>query len=242
MARVEEVEERGAIMSGALAAFAKTATLTPVKTRLAADIGRAAADDFYALSLAAVSAVIKEAYRQSRGDFIPFWALAEKEALNNEQWQEFTPMWTGPGDLGQRLNSVYRHLHAQHEYVILIGTDSPQLEPGLLLSAIETLRSQPQAAVIGPAVDGGFYLFAASTEIAEEIWTGVEYSRSDTLENLSTRLSKAEIDIELLPARSDVDTLSDLSRLAEALRENRELLPAQQKLYEWLQRQELSPE
>jgi rSAM/selenodomain-associated transferase 1 len=231
---VAEAEEGGAFMSGALALFAKTATLTPVKTRLAAGIGRTAADDFYALSLAALSEVINAAWRQSCADFVPYWALAEKESLGNEQWQGFTPLWTGPGDLGQRLHTVYQQLHAQHEYVILIGTDSPQLDSGLLLRAIERLRERPQAAVIGPAVDGGFYLFAASTAVAEEIWTGVEYSCSDTLENLCGKLGEFEIDIELLPVRSDVDTVEDLQRLAEGLNENADLLPAQRKLYDWL--------
>jgi glycosyltransferase A (GT-A) superfamily protein (DUF2064 family) len=231
---MEGVEEGGSFMTGALAAFAKTARLTPVKTRLATDIGRVAADEFYALSVAAVSEVIKDACSQSRTDFVPYWALAERESLNAEQWQEFNCIWTGPGDLGQRLNSVYRQLYGQYDYVILIGTDSPQLEADLLLRAIEKLKVQPQTAVIGPASDGGFYLFASRAEIAQEIWIGVEYSRSDTLDNLSIKLGEFDIDIELLPVRSDVDRGNDLPRLADALNKIEILLPAQSKLCDWL--------
>jgi len=63
MARVdnitEETKEEASNMSGALAIFAKTKSLSPVKTRLAADIGKPLAEAFYSLSVEAVAEVAK---------------------------------------------------------------------------------------------------------------------------------------------------------------------------------------
>lgn len=233
----EETKEEASSMSGALAIFAKTKNLSHVKTRLAADIGKPLAEAFYSLSVEAVAEVAKAAQKQSSNDFIPYWALAEKEALDYKEWQDFKTAWTGAGDLGMRLHNVYSTLRKKHDYVVLIGTDSPQLEPEIITSAIKKLAEHPKSCVIGPAFDGGFYLFAAKVPILEQIWTKVNYSRSITLEELSSNLAAHDITIQLLSSQGDIDTASDLKPLMNALEANRHLLSAQQKLQRWLQSQ-----
>lgn len=222
-------------MSVAIAIFAKTKSLSPVKTRLAADIGESLAEAFYTLSVEAVAEVVKAAQKQN--DFIPYWALAEKEAVDYTEWQDLDRIWTGEGDLGKRLHNIYSSLRKKHDYVILIGTDSPQLEPEIITSAIKKFEQQPESCVIGPAHDGGFYLFAAKTSIAEHIWTKVNYSQNTTLEELSSNLAAHSITIQLLSSQGDIDTANDLKPLLNALEANRNLLPAQRKLYRWLQSQ-----
>jgi hypothetical protein len=224
-------------MSGALAIFAKTPSLSPVKTRLADGIGKPLAEDFYSLSVDAVTEIVRVAAQQSNDDFVPYWALAEQEALDYPQWESFKTVWTGEGDFGARLNTIYATLQEQHDYVILIGTDSPQLEPELLVSAIENIKEHPKSCVIGPCPDGGFYLFVAKVPIAAKVWTKVLYSQSNTLEALSTNLVAQGIAIELLPVQGDVDAVNDFKPLIRSLEENKNLLPAQQKLYTWLQSQ-----
>lgn len=222
-------------MSEAIAIFAKTKSLSPVKTRLAADIGESLAGAFYTLSVEAVTEIVKAAQKQN--DFVPYWALAEKEAVDYTEWYDFSSLWTGEGDLGKRLHNIYSTLRKKHDYVILIGTDSPQLEPEIITNAIKKLRNQPESCVIGPAHDGGFYLFAAKTPIVEHIWTKVSYSQSVTLEELSSNLAANGITIQLLSSQGDIDTMNDLKPLLNALEANRNLLPAQRKLYRWLQSQ-----
>ena len=233
----EETKEEANNVSGALAIFAKTKSLSPVKTRLAADIGESLAEAFYTLSVEAVAEIAKTAKKQSNNDFIPYWALAEKEAVAYKEWRDFKTIWTGEGDLGMRLHTIYSTLRKKHDYVVLIATDSPQLEPEIIVSATKKLNEQPESCVIGPALDGGFYLFAAKVSIPQQIWTKVKYSQSATLEELSSNLAAHGITIQLLPSKGDVDTASDLKPLLNALEANHNLLPAQRKLYRWLQSQ-----
>jgi len=157
--------------------------------------------------------------------------------VDYKEWQDFDRIWTGEGDLGMRLHNIYNSLREKHDYVVLIGTDSPQLEPELITSAVKKLHEQPKSCVIGPALDGGFYLFAAKVPITEQIWTKVNYSQSATLEELSSNLAAHGITIQLLPSKGDVDTTGDLKPLLNSLIANNGLLPAQKKLQRWLQSQ-----
>jgi len=237
LARMEKIKEGASNMSGALAIFAKTKGLSPVKTRLAADIGTSAAEAFYTISVEATAEMAKVAEQQSHQELVPYWALAEKQALDYPDWQTFDRIWTGEGDLGRRLNHVYSRLRKKHDYVILIGTDSPQLQPDLIARAIEKLKAHPSDCVIGPALDGGFYLFAAKVPMAEQIWTKVRYSQTTTLEELRSNLRDHGIGIQSLCLQGDTDTVADFTPLLSALEKNNHPLPAQQKLYKWLRSQ-----
>ena len=228
-------------MTGALAIFAKTKSLSPVKTRLASNIGKPLAEAFYTLSVEAVAEVVQSAQKQNQNNFVPYWALAEEEAVDYKAWQGFHSLWTGEGDLGMRLHKIYSTLRKKHDYVVLLGTDSPQLQPELITSVCKKLAQQSKSCakscVIGPAPDGGFYLFAAKIPIKRQIWTEVNYSQSQTLAELRAKLAAHGISAELLPPCGDVDTIHDLKPLIDALRANSNLLPAQQRLQAWLERE-----
>jgi len=221
------------IMKGAIAIFAKTIGLSPVKTRLAKDLGKEFAEEFYRLSLNATKEIIDNII-QNNGTITPYWALAEEEAYNNEYWNDYDILWTGEGDLGNRLNSIYSTLLKKYDYVIMIGTDSPQLEPKVILNAIERINADKNSCIIGPCNDGGFYLFLSAKPISEGIWTNVTYSKDDTLSNLAKQLENNGLNINYLPHYGDVDIINDLEPLMNDFYENKNLLPNQQILYSWL--------
>jgi rSAM/selenodomain-associated transferase 1 len=223
------------VFKGALAIFAKTPGLSPVKTRLAAEAGHAFAETFYRFSIQATEEIAMEAQKSLQNTLRPYWALAEKEALTHRRWKSFPALWTGAGSLGQRLHNVYHRLREGHDFVILMGADSPQLSPRLLTEAVKKLRKYPKACVIGPCPDGGFYLFAAAIPIPKNVWTHVTYSAKTTLQELTDQLKKYKIKTCLLSEQVDVDTVSDLKPLFKALQTKHPLLSGQQKLYRWLQ-------
>ena len=67
----------------------------------------------------------------------------------------------GEGDLGARLDCVYAALrHGGAPAVALLGADAPQLSPKHLAEAGFLALEAGANFVIGPATDGGFYLFA----------------------------------------------------------------------------------
>jgi glycosyltransferase A (GT-A) superfamily protein (DUF2064 family) len=216
----------------ALAIFAKTLGVSSVKTRLANEIGVQLAEEFYALSVAAIKEVATVTHRMSEGEIVPHWALAEEQSVDNPQWSDFQRLWTGNGELGKRLHTIYSGLQKQYDGVMMIGTDSPQLSPELLFSAFRRMSSTGCA--IGPSVDGGFYLFASALPIPLSVWTGVAYSQSSTLDQLRGAMRHCGISADLLELQGDVDTLADLMDTKDTLeRKYTELFSSQKNLYNW---------
>jgi len=196
--------------STAIAVFVKTPGLSPVKTRLAATIGTAAAEQFYVLCTEAIRETLETASKTL--DIVPFWAVGEEAGLSHPLWQGFEALYTGEGGLGERQHHIYQTLLAKYQRVILIGADSPQLSSRDLNNAIEALQSNSFS--LGPAVDGGYYLLAGRAAIARDIWTNVTYSAADTGEQLLGQLPSKTA---LLEPITDVDTIEDISALKHEL-------------------------
>ncbi len=186
-------------MNAAIALFVKTPGLSPVKTRLAATIGKKGAEEFYMLSLKATEKTVKDV------GAIAFWAVGEKGGLDDPLWSGFKTIHTGEGDLGQRQHHIYETLLAKHERVILIGADAPQLSCALLEEAIKDLNTNDF--VIGPARDGGYYLFGGRTPVDRNIWESVPWSTDKTREKMESALFSKPFQ---LPFLTDVDTQDDL--------------------------------
>ncbi|MGE3714763.1 MAG: DUF2064 domain-containing protein [Alphaproteobacteria bacterium] len=217
-------------MSAAIAVFAKTPELSPVKTRLAASIGKERAEEFYGLCLAVVEDVLDIAAHRIKPPLTPFWAVAEQNGLVHPAWQNMDRMWTGEGSLGERLHHVYFTLRKNYGTVLLIGTDSPQLCVRHIEQATTHLAKH-KGFVMGKALDGGFYLFGGNVDVAKEIWTQTPYSVENTSAVLSQKLS-LQADIHYLNELSDVDVIEDLRAL---LRHRAAMtLPSQRKLIRWI--------
>ena len=92
-------------MSGAIAIFVKTPGLSPVKTRLAATLGREAAEAFHLASSQSVSSVAQSLGRQA--DIKGYYAVAEETALNHSYWEDMPCLWQGEGGLGERMAHIY---------------------------------------------------------------------------------------------------------------------------------------
>lgn len=222
-------------MKTAIAVFAKTPGVSPIKTRLAAGIGKERAKEFYLLSLKVAEELNQQVREQSNHEVTPYWALAEKEGADLPLWSAFDTLWTGDGGLGKRMHTVSAGLLMEYDQVLLIGTDIPQLTPEILLEAIEQLKASPESCVIGPSLDGGFYLIGSSHPIPEEVWTNVTYSRADTLEQFLGNMADFGIPYSFLKELGDVDEYQDLKALHEILSQDQNrALPGQQKLYEWM--------
>lgn len=223
-------------MKTALAIFAKTPGLSPVKTRLAVDFGKKNAEIFYRMSVDAVEEIALTAKELSGNAIDLYWAAPEKQAAEKKSTKSFPVLWTGGNGLGESLANISEELFNRYKQVILIGTDSPQLKPPLILEAVDRLSSKPDSCVIGPCADGGFYLFGSNVRIPRIIWSRVEYSRENTLIQLLNQLAKSGYSVSLLTEEIDVDHFDDLSSLYKVFHNNQEeMLPAQRKLYRWLE-------
>tara|TARA_R110002095_G_scaffold103660_4_gene90876 strand:+ start:1172 stop:1873 length:702 start_codon:yes stop_codon:yes gene_type:complete len=223
---------------GAIAVFVKTPGYSSLKTRLAASIGQTAAERFHLLSAKAVEAVVQSVAKQN--PVTPYWAVAEAAALSEPVWQQFSSLDQGTGDLGTRLAHVQQVLFERHAYVIFLGADTPQLPAAYLNRAVELLSrftDRPQF-VIGPASDGGFYLFGSQICLTREEWCQVPYSAANTAEMLLAQIQDRG-DVHQLPVLTDVDTVHELNSIRQEMSHVDFCLPEQWQIVEWIQAQDL---
>ena len=97
---------------------------------------------------------------------------------------------------------------------IVIGSDCPFYDRGLLKQAIEALDDVPL--VLGPADDGGYYLIGMRTPVPE-IFEGIGWGTGQVWEQTLRQARRLGIDIAELPVFYDIDTGEDLRRMTEDL-------------------------
>ena len=208
-------------MTTAIAIFVKTPALSPLKTRLAAGIGKEKAIEFYLLSLKAVERNTKSTSATG------YYVVGEEEGVSDPLWSGLESFHTGEGDLGERQYQVYEKLLSQHDNVLLIGSDSPQMSPEIINQAITNLENNDFT--IGPARDGGYYLFGGRVSLPKEAWTTVPWSTSTTRERLEDNLPSKPVHLSIL---SDVDEQEDLAEIAKEMPDQQSL--EQKQLVEWI--------
>lgn len=224
-------------MKAAIAVFCKTPGLSPVKTRLGADVGNANAEKFYRLSVLAIDEVLEQVAQKLDHYVDIYWAVGEHEALNHPIWNSHVAIWTGEGSLGERIHHVYQTLLKSHDSVIIIGSDSPQITADYLMSAFEQLSRSELDGVIGPCRDGGFVLFGTKRLVQKSILAKVKYSCEDTLNQLTDLLEQSNYSYRLISSLGDVDQYDDLiSLLNDFLQMGSIIQPRQRYLYQWIQR------
>jgi rSAM/selenodomain-associated transferase 1 len=215
-------------MNGALAIFVKTPGLSPVKTRLAEALTTPAAEQFYRLAVQATTEVVQNIVQSTA--ITPYYAVAEQQAM--PLWSTFPVIWQGKGGLGAKMDCIYRQLLAQHDFVILIGSDIPQMTQNHLQQAIVAL--QTHELVVAPSQDGGFWLFGGRSSLPAHVWTKVDYSQADTAQQFLCNLADYG-EVLLQEPLQDVDEVSDLKPLLHSLAALPQPTAAQRQLLTFLQ-------
>ncbi|CAA9353569.1 MAG: hypothetical protein AVDCRST_MAG71-2895 [uncultured Lysobacter sp.] len=214
-----------------LAIFVKTPGYSPVKTRLAVECGDDYAEAWYTRAAAAVSAVARQA--AERLGVHVYWAVAEPAALHERCWTGFDVLSQGEGGLGERMAKVHAELVARHGGGLLIGADTPQLSVELLAQAVHWIQAPTPRLVLGPALDGGFWLFGANVAPPLHAWTSVRYSEADTADRFIASIAP-DGSWQQLPMLVDVDHRPDLRKVLEALQRLPQPTDEQRALARWM--------
>lgn len=214
-------------MNGGVAILVKTPGLSPVKTRLAAALGKAAAERWHRLAAAAVAEVVAAV-----PGLTPYWAVAEPLARAGAAWRGMPSLEQGPGELGERMGRVHAALLQRHDFAMLLGADTPQLDARHLEDAAAWLDAAGPRLVMGPAGDGGFWLLGANRNPAPEEWTRTPCGREDTATGFRDTMARHG-EWRMLPVLTDVDEAADLARMLAEMVRLEHPSPAQARVAEW---------
>jgi hypothetical protein len=201
-----------------LGLFAKRPEPGTVKTRIAVEHG-----DAFAAALAEAMLF----------DMLHIWGSERVLAPGGRRVVVFDPIDAGPwfdartpevfalqpqveGDLGTRMRSFSEgEFEEGASKVVLIGVDSPTLDPTFVISAFLLLEQKD--VVLGPASDGGYYLIGVRPPLAP-IFDEIEWSTPAVLMQTVARLEARDRSLALLPPWYDVDTAESVRMLAGHIR------------------------
>lgn len=113
--------------------------------------------------------------------------------------------------LDERLASAFED--ASPGPALLVGMDTPQLEPEMLAAATALLVGNGSDAVIGEALDGGYWAIGLR-ESNRRVFEGVPMSRDDTAAHQRERLRHLGFQWDELPLLQDVDVMADAAQVA----------------------------
>jgi rSAM/selenodomain-associated transferase 1 len=173
-----------------------------VKTRLAAAIGDTAAVALYRELAARTLAVVRETGWPCTVWYAPRDAERECRAwLGDEARLRAQP----DGDLGARMAHAVAS-EPPGRATLLLGGDCPGVTAALLRAASSALERVP--AVVGPSVDGGYWLLGVRTP-PPALFDGMAWSTPGVLAETRRRLAAAGVGWEELATLRDVDTVDD---------------------------------
>ncbi|MCA3272382.1 MAG: TIGR04282 family arsenosugar biosynthesis glycosyltransferase [Roseomonas sp.] len=127
----------------------------------------------------------------------PDWALIPREA----------------DDVGQVLEaSLKALLQAGHEGIIFMNSDSPSLPGALIEEAINALHADGDRLVLGPSLDGGYYLIGLKG-FHPALFRNIAWSTPAVFTTTCKHAAQMGLPVHVLHKWYDVDEAEDFQRL-----------------------------
>jgi rSAM/selenodomain-associated transferase 1 len=194
-----------ALMQSALAVIAKAPLPGRAKTRLCPPCTPEEAAHLAAAALRDTLAAVLAAPTRRRLLFfdgeLPGWALPGFEVIPQR------------GDtLDERLAAAFEDAAGP---TLLIGMDTPQVTAALLAHCLAALEQPGVDAVLGPALDGGYWAIGLRAPDSSA-FLGIPMSTPGTGEAQLERLHELGLRVRMLPRLRDVDEFDDARAAAEA--------------------------
>lgn len=139
-------------------------------------------------------------------------------AIAGPNWQVVDQ---GPGNLGDRMKRWFAaksDIEGNKAASVLIGSDCPLLSRSDLDGTWDLLSEHD--IVLGPAIDGGYYLIGIAgcprPEKLSMVFDDIAWSTSTVLEQTIEAIEKLGWSLAMLPPRRDVDCAEDLAALLDS--------------------------
>ena len=187
--------------------FIKNPEKGKVKTRLATAIGDKMAVKLYRRFL------LEMLFTLNGGTFIFYLCYSPESPLSKlKDWlgDHYLFMPQAGEDLGERMkNGFAEALSMNFKRVVLIGSDIPDLPLEFIEEAFASL--QEKDAVIGPALDGGYYLIGFRKEtFSPRVFQGIHWSTESVFKKTLNILEQEGRTVHTLLPLRDIDTVEDL--------------------------------
>jgi rSAM/selenodomain-associated transferase 1 len=179
-----------------------------VKTRLSREVGGDCAVALYRCFILDLADTLKKLSQDVILCYSPKDAEAQFRSWLGERFH-YLPQTDG--DLGTRMNESFVRAFAKgYKRALLIGSDTPDLSVEDLQQAFKELEEND--AVIGPAVDGGYWLIGfQSGSFTPCVFEGISWSTKTVFSETMKRFRGENLRVWELPERMDIDSLDALS-------------------------------
>ncbi|MDQ6882621.1 MAG: TIGR04282 family arsenosugar biosynthesis glycosyltransferase [Candidatus Dormibacteraeota bacterium] len=189
-----------------------------VKTRLGLTIGYEAAAALYSAFLEDLEVKLASA------SFPVCWYVTPGA------WADRPHREQGDGDWATRQARLFEDAAGRgEERVVLIASDSPQIDMGVIHEAFGALGHNDL--VIGPVEDGGYYLIGMRGW--HDVFRGVEMTTPNAMNDLVARAEALGLAVSFTDTLFDVDDAADLERLVAIARVREDLVHTRQALRAW---------
>jgi rSAM/selenodomain-associated transferase 1 len=183
--------------------FYRNPEMGKVKTRLAASIGDSKAYSIYLL-LSEHTRIVTEVLPQQKALYYSAY-IDEDDAWRNDLFQKF--LQTGK-DLGEKMENAFKSgFNAGYESICIIGTDCLDLTGKIITEAFRQLSTHD--VVIGPALDGGYYLLGMKS-LHETFFSNKNWSSDTVLTHTLRDSQELGLTVFQLKPLSDIDRVDDL--------------------------------
>lgn len=178
-----------------------------VKTRLAETVGDDVALALYRAFVGDMLAMLAAANYAVHIYFTPTEA---EEALRDWLGQDVILLPQHGRDLGERMkNALAETFAAGFLRAILIGSDLPDLPVEIIDEGFDALEQH--SAVIGPVLDGGYYLIGFTKDgFLPDVFDDIAWSSGTVLSGTGEHFREKNVRPYVLPAWLDIDTEEDL--------------------------------
>ena len=190
-----------------LGVFAKEPLAGAVKTRLSPPLSGDQAAELYRLAL------YETVERMTQAGFRPTLFFSGRRDYFRHSFPGLRLLSQGGGDLGARLErALRRQLKAGFRKVVVIGTDSPDIPPGIIKKAFAFLDSEE--VVVSPARDGGYVLIGESRH-HPELFRNIPWGSDRVLAETRRRAGDKGLTLLELEGWEDIDDAASLERFLQ---------------------------
>ena len=191
--------------------FAKTPIVGQVKTRLIPAIGKHKATEIYTYLLKRTIDIAEQLPAVEKYLFVSDGEGSRFPDQFFDQFSNWSVMPQRGNDIGHRQQNALEETVVAGVATVLIGADIMDCTSADLNNAFQVLE-QGFDSVIGPSVDGGYWLVGSGGK-SLPIFSDITWSSARVFSQTRARLQRYGLSYHCITERRDLDEISDLKRL-----------------------------